>query len=163
MILLFVLVFGLLGSVLGATCPVTTECSACVRTTGCGFCDSTQACVEGDVQGPASFNCSDGWSFKTCSCSIPKNCRACFKYEDCIWCQALDQNGMCLPSSFVPNATCPLVWNANEYCPGDLGPVVAVVVAIIVGISLTVAVVIFVVMHVRKKRTAEMEALKRGL
>jgi len=150
--LIVILWSGCIINIASGLCPKGESCGECVRNEGCGFCDSTQQCVEGGILGPFGGDCSRGWSFQSCSCSIPQTCEDCFKYDACLWCQALDQDGMCLPNTYVPNATCPLVWQPNEICPDDLGKVLGIGLGITVGSAVLIVGIAMLVAFTKRRR-----------
>eukprot|EP01119_Soliformovum_irregulare_P015665 TRINITY_DN4436_c0_g1_i1.p1 TRINITY_DN4436_c0_g1~~TRINITY_DN4436_c0_g1_i1.p1 ORF type:complete len:189 (-),score=11.16 TRINITY_DN4436_c0_g1_i1:212-778(-) len=59
----------------GASCPNTctsgTSCQQCTSGINCGWCSSTQACLQGDQNGPfqPSGRCAAGWDYHVAQCS----------------------------------------------------------------------------------------------
>jgi len=73
-------------------CSGPQSCTPCVSIDGCGWCEVTEECLPGDVNGPGGnpANCSD-WQFVTClpeECNMlsPFGCERCVKDPFCGWC-----------------------------------------------------------------------------
>jgi len=119
---------------LAVACTEKEGCTACVLDNACGYCSGSSTCLPGTLEGPSNnATCVDGWSFDNCLCSAPQTCQVCFEY-DCVWCKGWDQKqGMCVPKSYKPNATCPLQWSPNEICPSEVDEIALLTFAIVGG------------------------------
>jgi hypothetical protein len=92
-------------SIMSTVCAKHDFCSQCLATLGCGWCESSQSCAPGTVEGSSlsPYSC-DKWKFGSCADDCPgRICETCTNLENyisdspvkCSWCST---TGQCIRS-----------------------------------------------------------------